>query len=259
MPSARPATTAPATQPGQPFAFTVTLFGDRLAYLPYLALGAEGMGANGIGRKDERGRRGRFTVESITSANPLTNTTAILMKPGQRIVHAVTAPVNDAHVAQAAARLADRLADRDNRLTVNFATPTRLIKRQGKISAPEPFQLIKNAALRILDLSAQFGGGRPTARLQGNGPAAQPLELKRDLFPHADAVVLLDDDTRWWDVSGYSGRLRQAQRLGGFIGRATYAAPDWRPLLPWLLWAAQVQVGKNTVKGCGVLELSCSP
>ena len=243
---------------GDPFAFTVTLFGDHLNYLPYLALGAEGMGTGGIGRKDERGRRGRFTIESITSTNPLTNATAILMKPGERMVQAVTAAVDNTHVADAAAQLADRLEARDNRLTINFTTPTRLIKRQGKISTPEPFQLIKNAAMRILDLSAQFGGGRPTTRPQGNDPTGQALQLKRDLFPHADAVALVNDETRWWDVSGYSGRLRQAQRLGGFIGRATYAAPDWRPLLPWLLWAAQVQIGKNTVKGCGHIEFNYS-
>lgn len=243
---------------GEPFAFTVTLFGEQLGYLPYLALGAEGMGAGGIGRKEEGGRRGRFTIEAITSTNPLTKTTAMLMKPGERMVQAVTAAVDNAQVTAAAAELAERLEAAGNRLTLNFATPTRLIKRQGTVAAPEPFQLIKNMALRILDLSAQYGGGRPTMGLPCNGASGRALELKRDLFPHADAVALVDDGTRWWDVSGYSGRLRQTQRLGGFIGSATYTAPDWRPLLPWLLWAAQVQIGKNTVKGCGVVELSCA-
>lgn len=242
---------------GEPFAFTVTLFGDNLSYLPYLALGAEGMGTGGIGRKDERGRRGRFTIEAIASTNPLTSATAMLMKPGERMVQAVTAAVDNRHVTAAAAALAGRLEAQENRLTVRFTTPTRLIKRRGKIGTPEPFQLIKNAALRILDLSAQFGGGRPTTGLPSNGSAGQALELKRDLFPYADAVALVQDETRWWDVSGYSGRLQQAQRLGGFMGSATYTAPDWRPLLPWLLWATQVQVGKNTVKGCGVVELCC--
>ena len=243
---------------GEPFAFTVTLFGDHLAYLPYLALGAEGMGTGGIGRKDNHGRRGRFTIEAITSTNPLTNATAMLMKPGERMVQAVTAAVDNTHVTAAAAQLSDRLQAQENRLTINFTTPTRLIKRQGKMSTPEPFQLIKNIALRILDLSAQFGGGRPTTGLQRSSATGQPLELKRDLFPYADAVALVNDKTRWWDVSGYSGRLQQPQRLGGFIGSAAFTAPDWRPLLPWLLWATQVQVGKNTVKGCGVVELSCS-
>lgn len=37
---------------GDPFAFTVTLLGEHLGYRPYLALGAEGMGAGGIGRKE---------------------------------------------------------------------------------------------------------------------------------------------------------------------------------------------------------------
>ena len=94
---------------GEPFAFTVTLFGDHLGYLPYLALGAEGMGSGGIGRKDDRGGRGRFTIEAITSTNPLTKATAMLMKPGERMVHAVTAAVEHAHVTEAAAQLADRL------------------------------------------------------------------------------------------------------------------------------------------------------
>ena len=243
---------------GEPFAFAVTVFGDQLGYLPYLALGAEGMGTGGIGRKNDTGRRGRFTIESIRSTNPLTKATAMLMKPGERMVHAVTAAVDNRHVSAAAAELAGRLQAADNRLTVKFVTPTRLIKRQGMIAAPEPFQFFKNMALRILDLSAQFGGGRPTIGLQCNGASGRALVLKRDLFPYADAVALVKDETRWWDVSGYSGRLRQTQRLGGFVGSATYTAPDWRPLLPWLLWAAQAQVGKNTVKGCGVVELSCT-
>ena len=251
-----PVDSRPRYAAGEPFAFTVTIFGDNLAYLPYLALGAEGMGAGGIGRKDDAGQRGRFTIESITSTNPLTRTTAILMQPGERIVQTVTAAVDNAQITAAAEQLADRLEAQDNRLTVNFATPTRLVKRQGILGAPEPFQLIKNIAQRVLDLSAQCGGGRPTIDLQPNGPTADPLKLKRDIYPHADAVTLVRDDTRWWDVSGYSGRLRQPQRLGGFIGRAVYTAPDWRPLLPWLLWATQLHAGKNTVKGCGVIELA---
>ena len=178
------------------------------------------------------------------------------MKPGERMVEAVTAPVNRAHISAAAAELADRLEAQGNRLKVTFASPTRLIKRRGKIGTPEPFQLIKNIALRLLDLSAQFGGGRPTAGARRNGTGGRALELKRDLYPYADTVTLIKDETRWWDVSGYSHRLRQEQRLGGFIGSATYTAPDWRPLLPWLLWATQVQAGKNTVKGCGIVELS---
>ena len=251
-----PLDTRPRYAAGEPFAFTVILFGDCLDYLPYLALGAEGMAAVGIGRKDDAGRRGRFTIESITSTNPLSKTTAILMKPGERMVEAVTAPVNRAHVSAAAEELADRLEAQGNRLKVTFASPTRLIKRRGKIGTPEPFQLIKNVALRLLDLSAQYGGGRPTTGPQINGSTGRALELKRDLFPYADAVTLIEDKTRWWDVSGYSHRLRQEQRLGGFIGSATYTAPDWRPLLPWLLWATQVQAGKNTVKGCGIVELA---
>ena len=233
--SARPLDRRGRYGAGEPFAFTVILFGDCLDYLPYLALGAEGMAAGGIGRKDDSGRRGRFTIESITSTNPLTKTTAILMKPGERMVEAVTAPVNCAHVSAAAAELADRLEAQGNRLRVTFATPTRLIKRRGKIGTPEPFQLIKSIAQRLLDLSAQYGGGRPTAGSQRNGSTGRALALKRDLYPYADAVTLIEDETRWWGrkrlfppfaAGAETGRIHRRRHLhrAGLAAAAALAA-----------------------------------
>ena len=41
----------------------------------------------------------------------------------------------------------------------------------------------------------------------------------------------------------------------GIVGTATYYAPDWRPLLPWLIWGQSTHVGKNVVKGCGIYQL----
>jgi hypothetical protein len=43
--------------------------------------------------------------------------------------------------------------------------------------------------------------------------------------------------------------------MGGLMGSATFHAPDWSPLLPWLVWASVVHVGKNVVKGCGLFHL----
>jgi len=80
--------------------------------------------------------------------------------------------------------------------------------------------------------------------------------LKSDLYPAADTVQLVRDETHWWDLKGYSSRLGRGQVLGGFVGRAVYSAPDWRPLLPWLLWGVSTHVGKNVVKGCGIYRLA---
>lgn len=235
-------------EPGRSFSFTITLFGESLHYLPYLVLTAGGMGATGIGRKDGEGRRGRFEVECIDSINPLTGETVTLLGPGERMVQAVTAPVTTAQVVAAAAEAIDLLAQHQNCLTLRFITPTRLTRDDQKVGRPEPFQLCKASVLRVADLSAQYGGGRPTM----DGRA---LHLKSHIYPHADRVEVLADRTRWSDVSGFSGRLQRSQRLGGFVGEATYQAEEWFPLLPWLLWMSQTQVGKNAVKGSGIVAL----
>ena len=239
----------PVYEPGETFSFTITLFGESLVYLPYLVLAASGMGAAGMGRKNEAGHRGRFQVESIVSVNPLTGETATLLDAGASTVHASTAPVTHHQVLAVGEKVMDLLAKHDNRITLHFITPTRLTRGEHKMSKPEPFQVIKASVLRILDLAAQYGGGRPTIH-------GQPLHLKEHIFPYAGEVQVVADHTRWWDVSGFSGRLGREQKLGGLIGRVVYTAPDWRPLFPWLIWITQTQVGKNAVKGSGIVALS---
>lgn len=235
--------------PGREFCFTITLFGESLLYLPYLVLTAAGMGTTGIGRKHGDGRRGQFAVERIDSVNPLSGESVTLLGPGDRLVQAVSAPITHPQVLAASAEALALLAEEKNRLTLYFYTPTRLTQDEHKVERPAPFQTLKAAVLRVTDLAAQYGGGRPT--LDG-----RPLHLKMDIYPHADQVQVVVDETRWWDVSGYSGRLEQEQRLGGFVGRVVYQSADWRPLLPWLLWASQTQMGKNVVKGCGIVGLA---
>lgn len=232
--------------PGRAFDFTITLFGESLLYLPYLVLTAGGMGATGMGRKNADGQRGRFAVERIDSVNPLSGEGVTLLGPGERLVQALSAPVTHAQVLAASAEALELLAEEKNRLTLHFHTPTRLTQDEHKVDRPEPFQTLKAAVLRVTDLAAQYGGGRPTVD-------GRPLHLKTDIYPHADRVQVIADETRWWDVSGYSGRLDREQKMGGFVGRVVYQAADWRPLLPWLLWASQTQMGKNVVKGSGIV------
>lgn len=248
------------TAPGECFSFGLTLYGDKLAYLPYLILAVQGMGELGVGQKgvddadpSSHGRvaRGKFHLEAIDALNPLSDEQVAMLRPGEQMVRTATAAVTHAHVQQATAEWADRLAARGNRLTIQFHTPTRIIQREQTLKQPDFFPLIKQVALRILDLCAQHAEGRPTVD-------GEPLVLKRDLYPFADTVQLVADATRWWDVKGYSSRLERAQVLGGFVGQATYQAPDWRPLLPWLLWGTLTHVGKNAVKGCGLFDLQPS-
>lgn len=234
--------------PGELFHFGLAVYGDDPLLLQFLLLAVGGMGEGGIGRKDAAGRRGQFAVVQIEAVNPLANTALVIMGPGERLVRDQWLPVTTTQVNAAAADLAEQLAACDNCLQVDFLTPTRVTQNQHKWSQPDFFSFCKLTVQRVLDLSSQFGDGRPT--FQG-----EAVELKRDLYPFADQVQLVRDATRWWDVKGFSSRLERPQVLGGLIGRAVYQAPDWRPLLPWLLWGTSTHVGKNAVKGCGMIRL----
>jgi hypothetical protein len=228
---------------GEYFSFGLTLFGERQALLPYLVLGITAMGSSGVGQPDRTGQRGRFSLVELEAINPLTGSTRPLLDAAG-MVRLETLPVTHADVQATAERMTAHLEQSCAHLHFNFHTPMRLNQGHHLVKAPVFFPLMKQIVLRVLDLCVQHGEGRP------------PVTLAQDVYPYADQVTLVADHTHWWELSGYSHRLGRAQQLSGLVGEATFAAPTWTPLLPWLVWGQITQVGKNTVKGCGVYTLS---
>ena len=239
-----PLDTRTSYEAGETWRLGLTLFGAKIAYLPYLALAIHEMGKEGVGVRQKGKPRGGFAVERIDAVHPLRGERLAMMRPGERMVHCQTLPVNHDDVMAESMRLAEQLRMSGNQLCVRFLTPTRINHGQHMLKTPEFFPFFKQVVLRVLDLCAQHGNGRPS------------VVLKNDLFPWMDAVRLVRNDTRWWDVKGYSRRLHQKQVLGGLVGSAVYHAPDWQPLLPWLVWGQSTRVGKNVVKGCGIFQLA---
>ncbi len=237
--------------PGSGFSFDLALYGAAAAgiedALRGLLLAVRDMGRLGVGRRGEDGRRGRLAIAEIAAVHPLSGARRTLYAEGGRTIDLHTLPITAADVDEAAAALREQVAAAGGRLAVHFETPTRLTEGHSLVRTPAFFPLAKQATLRILDLAAQHGGGRPE------------FALKRDLYPHADMVQLAEDQTRWWDLHGHSSRLGRPQPLGGFVGRAVYAAPAWSALLPWLVWGSVAGVGKNIVKGCGWYSLAAAP
>lgn len=229
---------------GETFTFGLTLFGTHQSLLPYFVLGVTAMGNIGVGRVDQNGRRGRFTLVDLHAHHPLTGASRSLLQNGR--VDLTTLPVTHADVLAYAASL-EQASTAEPHLTCTFHTPLRLNQGQQLVKTPNFFPLIKQVVLRVLDLCVQHGGGRPE------------IALGQDIYPWANRVTLVADYTEWWELAGYSRRLGREQQLGGLIGAATYATPTWSPLLPWLVWGQVVQVGKNTVKGCGVYTITTTP
>ena len=76
----------------------------------------------------------------------------------------------------------------------------------------------------------------------------------------ARQVQLVENHTEWMELSSSSSRSERETWISGLIGRAVYQAPVevWHVFSEWLAWAEIVQVGKDTVKGNGVVRVGDS-
>ena len=241
-----PLTPQTVFQPGETFAFGISMFGTTIQFLPYIVLSVQQMGqTQGLGKPIHAGyRRGRFRLVRIEETNPLTGASEVLFEAGNPVVRMPRLPVTPEQIAAASEALSRALATRDNRLTVEFLTPTRIVQDERLAHRPDFVPLMARLVDRIGTLRSQFASDPPVS-----------YEEKGSLLALANDVECVRDETMWWDVKGHSTRLGRAQPLGGFVGRATYRAKEWAPLLPWLLWGASTHVGKNAVKGEGWYRL----
>lgn len=242
-----PLTVQTTFQPGERFAFGISIFGQAIQFLPYIVLSVQQMGqTQGLGRPLHSGkRRGTFRLLQIEEVNPLTGAVGILFAEGNPMVQMPQHPVTAQQVSVASEQIARGMAERENQLTLEFLTPMRLVGGGRLVHQPEFVPLMARLVDRVSTLRAQFADTEPVSHAE-----------KGNLLSLAETVTMVHDETQWWDVKGRSTRLGRAQPLGGFVGRATYRAEDWAPLLPWLLWGASVHVGKNAIKGGGWYRLA---
>ena len=221
--------------PGDRFAFGITLLGQAVALLPYVVLSLERMGRRGVGRRlpTPEGRRGRFAPVAVWSEDPFTGERALLWRRGEPRVRPLSLWVDHRRVLERAGRL-----PASGLLALEFRTPTRLVDRGTLVKEPRFRPFFQRLLERLSALARRF--------------SETPLDLDfADLIARAEGVTLVEDRTRWVDLSSYSHRLGRATPIGGFVGRAVFRAESWRPFLPWLVWGEVTHVGKDAVKGNG--------
>ena len=133
----------------------------------------------------------------------------------------------------------------DARVQVAFLTPTRL-KHSGEVvrGAP-PFRALFQRLLERLAALAQAFSDTPL-----------DPDLRYSLVGLSDGVRLVAGQARLTHLEGYSGRQRGHTSISGIVGHAVYQADDWAALWPWLKWGEIIHVGKNAVKGEGLLRVT---
>ncbi len=225
-------------QPGEPFALGATLLGNGTEYMPYFLHAMEEMARRGAGQ-----RAARFRVKQALYSDPNGHETVFYQ--GQR--GTLPGRVQRDPLAWPLSTLAERgeKLTGARRVELEFKTPTRLVF-QGKPVRRPPLHVVVRALLRRLDLLLNVHG-------QG------PLEVDyRELVHLATQCRFEGDMLRWFDFERYSNRQERKQQMGGVVGRAIYSGPVGN-LMPLLLCAPSIQVGKATTFGMGQLGLTVIP
>ncbi len=209
--------------PGDTLMFGVVLAGTARTYLPHIIRAFELLGQMGLGLG-----RGRMTLTTVASTDPLTGTTLPLLEGG--VLYNQLLTTNGTQILAAADHLPAAL-------TLRFLTPMRL-KYEGRFAeTPECHILVRAALRRVSQLCAHFGDAPWTA------PFGQIIE-------EAQRVRLRAWRMHWVDWSRLSGATGQRMNLGGFVGSATYE--DVSPAVrATLLAGSLVHIGKAGVFGHG--------
>lgn len=221
--------------PGEQFTFGISVFGSMIDLFPYIVQSVYQMGQIGVGYG-----RGRFALEAVEAANPLTGERQALLAQ-RRVTGMPSVPVTAAQVNDYAARLPQ------DRVRLHFLTPTQLTGGNKRLLATPQFDRL---IARIVE--------RAQLIAQNYTPVSTPREAWRELHlslqKQAEHITMTRCNTRWLDVRSGSRRANSSKKISGFVGEAVFSG-HLTPFLPWLVWGQSLQVGKNTVKGDGWYEL----
>jgi len=236
-----PISTPLIIQPGEPISFHLTLLGNAQRYLPYFVLAVPEAGKIGVGEG-----RGRFSLTTIFAEYPKKPDWCVLQE-GENILRPPLTPVTHADLQTNADLLSSAWGKGLVTLWIDFLTPLRLIWNKRLVKSPDFAVLFSRLLERLDELSMQFARG-----------TQRPIEERNYLFTLAQKVRLLESNIHWQEISSGSRRTGKRTWISGIVGSALYCAPAdvWRALLPWLLWGEVTQVGKDAVKGNGVLRIS---
>lgn len=219
--------------PGDTIEFGVALFGSAATFYPYIVMAVHELERIGLGmRQSERGgRRGLLRLSAITAENPLTGVRQTLYTAEGGAIREPALPIGPTEVRSYAATLPE------DRLTLQFETPLRLIEQGRLLKRIALRPLIQRLMRRLDDLCNAYGDGSLNLDFRG-------------LLALADEVQVVEDHTRWIDVVSVSHRHSRRTPIGGLIGRVTFAGA-LGPLRELIVWGSLIHVGRNCVKGDG--------
>jgi hypothetical protein len=216
---------------GEPFNFSLLLFGKANEYLPYFIYALEQMGQLGIGRqKDDC--RARFLLSSVIAGNAtLYDSRERSLQGGDFAEELVIPDIADAGCLK-----------KCESLELTLLPPLRL-KYENRRDPALPFPVLTRAALRRISALCQYyGSGEPALDYRG-------------LVERARKVTISRSSLRWFDWKRYSNRQDQSMLMGGLIGNIRYSG-TLDEFLPLLRFCEKVHLGKQTSFGLGKITVT---
>jgi hypothetical protein len=216
---------------GEPFNFSLLLFGQANDYLPYFIYALEQMGQLGIGRQRDNSRA-RFLLSAVMAGDDtLYDSRERSLKGGSFAEELVIPDIADADCPS-----------KCESLELTLLTPLRL-KYENRLEAALPFHVLIRAALRrISSLCQYYGAGEPALDYRGLVERARRVSVDRSSL-------------HWFDWKRYSNRQDQSMLMGGLIGDIRYSGP-LDEFLPLLRFCEKTHLGKQTSFGLGKITVT---
>lgn len=248
-------------RPGDQLEFNLTLFGENPGWATYLILALRTLGRVGLGKKEglyklmrveqvrawEGGQAGNNetpplaphrSVETMTSSPPPLFHgegaggwgSAFIIYDGE----------SDRMVAQPKPEKAGNYLQTmtpSDLVQLELETPARF-KREGRLCFQPDFRAW---FMHIVRRQAQLAFFYTKRTL-----AVDFQQLARE----ADNVAVVADNTHWYDWERFSTRQKQAMKLGGLVGTATYQGISAN-LWPYLVVGQYTHAGKGCTFGLG--------
>lgn len=219
----------PLETEGFQIVFGLAFYGRGISTIPMVLSAVTAMQSIGVGR----GRR-TFRLVSVSAIDPISRQHTPLLDSKGKSLAPVPEPPGKAAYERFAALL-------DNgTIQMQFLTPTRILQDGHLCHSPQFRTWFQRLLERLRVISEVY---------------SEPVWIPfRDLLNIAEQIQLIHDGTHWreaWSYSRYEGR---GKPTSGFVGDVIYSG-ELASLLPYLLIGQVIQVGKNTIKGCGWYQI----
>jgi hypothetical protein len=238
----------------EPFTFGLHLIGASAKLFPYVLGALKEMEVMGIGRPlaELKGARGRYRIQEVYAYHPLSGERQLLWQQGSTLPQKPLLCITDEDISRRAQQICS------NHLTLQFVSPTRLVKNKQLLRRPDFLTFTQRLAERFEQLLCLYEQQNYTSTPLQIAESGERNIGGREWYVHisqqAQEIQLIRDETRWVDVTSYSARQRQSIGIGGFIGQATFQG-NITSLRKLLAWGEVIGVGKSVTKGDGRYQI----